>query len=34
MPTEVTATTFMLGGRTIDVVGSTRIDDSIIEGLS
>jgi len=30
-PTEVTAATFVLGGRTIDVVGRTRIDDSIIE---
>ncbi len=30
-PTDVTGSTFVLGGRTIEVVGSTRIDDSIIE---
>ena len=30
-PTDVTGTTFVLGGRAIEVVGSTRIDDSIIE---
>ncbi len=30
-PTDVTGTTFVLGDRTIEVVGTTRIDDSIIE---
>ncbi|HKK52870.1 MAG TPA: DUF5666 domain-containing protein [Myxococcota bacterium] len=30
-PTDVTESTFVLPGRTIQVVGSTRIDDSIIE---
>ena len=31
LPSEVTANTFVLNGRTISVVGSTLIDDSLVE---